>query len=368
VAAALRDAAVRGDLDVTAPLDAAGAPPASRARALGVTVDLLLGHRSGLPEFPAIQPSMDLAWDEYARAVLVHSSLLFDPGRYYSYSTVGYFIAAWAAMKAMGVPWGELLLGAFGESPDAARAVGRCFPPHHAAPFSLDREGLPHWLTVAGAALRANPLHVVRLLHADVRRRVASTHAVAAVIPYGYSAGCRQQDGWMIRETRRGPAFFIEGSQPGYSANVVSLPELDVTICVVGSGPYGRAQIAPVVDAALVAIAGFRWPVRVDACPAVDTPVHHGLAGVYRNGAATIKVTALPDGQLAVRRLSPKGRPYRVRPVGELTFERVVGGRRIAVVQFERFDGGPAEYAFVEGRAFRRTALDARCAVDWKSK
>lgn len=152
-------------LDDRLPRFFARVPRAKRA----ITVRQLLGHRSGLPEYPGYGDLVPLTRNEAIRNALV-LPLRFRPGKRTAYSNVGYTVLAAiveraarqpfavAVRRLVFVPAGMAKTGFFGERRWAADeiAVGYGNRPgrHRAAPVSWSVQGAGGALSTTGDLLK----------------------------------------------------------------------------------------------------------------------------------------------------------------------------------------------------------------------
>lgn len=240
----------------------------------GVTVEHLLGHRSGIGDFLPEGPDMDIA--AYALPVPVHELVdteqylpvldghpqAFPPGERFGYCNGGYVLLALLAERAAGVGFHELV----------DRRVCR---PAGLADTGFSRSDEPDDRTALGylhaEGLRTNVLHLpvrgsgdggIVTTAADVRalwsalfagRIVGRDRVEAMVRPRSDVPEEHARYGLGFWRHPAGPGVALEGYDAGVSFRSVHDPERDVTLTVIGNTSEGTWPAVRPLEAAL-------WP------------------------------------------------------------------------------------------------------------
>jgi CubicO group peptidase (beta-lactamase class C family) len=239
-----------------------------------VTVEHLLGHRSGIGDFLPEDGDTDIT--DYVLPVPVHLLLdteqylpvidghpqAFPPGERFAYCNGGYVLLALLAERAAGVGFHDLV-------------VERVCRPAGLADTGFPRADEPDGRTALGYlhadGLRTNVLHLpvrgsgdggIVTTVADVRAlwealfagRIVPAGRVAAMVrPHSDvpEESARYGLGFWLHET--GPAVALEGYDAGVSFRSVHDPERDVTLTVVGNTSEAAWPVVRALEAAL-------WP------------------------------------------------------------------------------------------------------------
>lgn len=230
-------------------------PPAWQTR----TVDSLLHHRSGLPDY--ISESFDET-KPHTRAEIVASAaatpVLFDADTAWSYSNTNYMLLGWLVEHASGAPFAQYLTervlrraGLVDARVDAAEEI----VPQRAEPYVWDRRGKswrhaprmqnefsgypdgPVLMSAADGVQWQRALTENRVVAATARSRMLAPgrFTTGRVAPYG----C----GMFVGETRGRPIEWHTGSVPGYSAYLFRAPTLGLGVLVASNADFGSSRV-----------------------------------------------------------------------------------------------------------------------------
>lgn len=239
-----------------------------------VTVELLLGHRSGIGDY--LDEELDLDVEEYVLTVPVHQlastedylavldghATKFTPGTRFAYSNSGYVVLALVAERVGGAPFAELVDDRVCR-PAGLRATG--FPRSD----ELPPDAAVGYLGTGSRGARTNVFHlpvrgsgdggaystvadVHALWDAFLAGRIVSEQRVAEMLePRGDAPGGARHYGLGVWLDGASPAVAIEGCDAGVSFRSVHHPDLGRTHTVVSNTTDGAWPLARLVEAAV---------------------------------------------------------------------------------------------------------------------
>jgi CubicO group peptidase (beta-lactamase class C family) len=240
----------------------------------GVTVEHLLGHRSGIGDFFPEGPDMDIA--AYVLPVPVHELAdtehylpvldghpqVFPPGERFAYNNGGYVVLALLAERATGIGFHELV------EQRVCRPAGLSDTGFPRADEPDDRVALGY---LHAEGRRTNVFHLpvrgsgdggIVTTAADVRALWSTLFAGRIVGPEQVEAMVRPRSDVPEEDARYGLGFWrrrtglavaLEGYDAGVSFRSVHDPERDVTLTVIGNTSEGTWPVVRPLEAAL-------WP------------------------------------------------------------------------------------------------------------
>jgi CubicO group peptidase (beta-lactamase class C family) len=205
----------------------------------GVTLEMLLAHRSGIPQAPPIP--LPLPGDPAAERARALPVLLALPpqglaGQTYLYSNLGYIVAGAMLERLAGVPFEALAASELfqplglatagfgapaGEAPQGHTAfwlplpaVSDLYPPTGAAPAGLFHLALPEWATYAAVHMGLRPDYLPPELLARLHR------------PWAPDLGELYAQGWHVNPGNWGTELRHNGSDGYWSARIRLIPAL----------------------------------------------------------------------------------------------------------------------------------------------
>lgn len=316
-------------------------------RADGITIRHLLTHTSGLSSAPAVTDQRTAATPAAVADTLAARAVEFAPGERFAYNNNGYILLGLLIEKVTGAPYAEHVTTTFFE-PLGLESIGPCdrFPSarrakgyRHPTRGATDPEPAPaHHPTVTYSAgmMCASAGDLVRweVALAEGRatgpegyRLMTTPASVASGRTVGYGMGMQIQE--MDGRTVLGHG----GGLPGFIADVVRLPEDDLTVVVLTNGVYAGQIVRQATYG--IARAALGLPAVEVADVATTSAERAGYTGTFEVGPLVIEVfeqgdhlRALPEGQIATRLLYQGDGTFRAEhdPSVYLRF-RVMGGR-----------------------------------------
>jgi serine beta-lactamase-like protein LACTB len=321
----------------------------------GVTLDQLLMHRAGLADRIREQPLSD-------------DDLLAPPGEVFSYSSLGYSVAARAVAAATGKPFDELLrrqlfaplkMTSTGYLPDPLldsrgyrRRRGRAVPVEY-----MEREELK-----AAGFMYSNLNDLSRFAVAFLADRlpgVASTElaGVRTTVPgdtrrYGYGAMLDDEGGERV--------VFHSGDEPGGSSFLKMVPSKRVAVIVVSNL---MARMPKTIETALRLSASIEPVAKTQPKPGKLTEEDVAeLVGRYDNSQSLAirrsrkGATLGPDFPWFLRWIPLKRNVVKFAEDDFGVFVASVGPDPIHITPI-RGESGTIDYIFIRGRAFKRYSV-----------
>lgn len=292
----LADMAVRGEVDLTDPLDrylpAGSRVPSKDGRQ--ITLSNLATHMSGLPRLPNNLSPRDMAnpYVDYTAeklyAFLAGHKLRRAPGAQFEYSNVGGGLLGHVLELRAGVAYESLVatrvlqpLGmtrtriALSDTDRSALAAGHNPGGQVTPPWDLG--------VLAGAgALRSTAADVLRFLAANIQAHANSSVApLAAALRltheprHSIGPGAEIGLGWIIRATPSGKIYMHDGGTGGHRSFAAFDPLRRVAVVVLS------ASAADVTELGLTLLDGSRRPGRERVAVRLPEAVLDGLVGEY---------------------------------------------------------------------------------------
>ncbi|MFT3917371.1 MAG: serine hydrolase domain-containing protein [Anaeromyxobacteraceae bacterium] len=295
----------------------------------GITVRQLLEHASGIAEYLEIDASAaertDAALGAFFSGRFADLGYLSSPpGRFYNYSNPGYMLAGLAAETTSGLPYRQLLeervlapLGmtrtfllpadVLGDGDFAVARTGAGLSAAYVEPGAYDngwaRPAGYAWSSVADLArfaafvMDGAPGVLSPQLHTLMTSPSRDTQELLDLVHYGY--GLQELDGFGLASGWYGVKVLAhDGSIPGFSANVFTLPTLRFGVITLASGDGVRFDGTLV--AALSALPALPAPTTAPTFTP-DVGTFGEEAGTYEDPhfAGTVTVTFV-NGELRV--------------------------------------------------------------------
>lgn len=360
-ASAVVGLALEGKIDLNAPVSKyiSGLDPAIGA----LTANQLLSHTSGLRD----EAPMFGSHDETALGIGIHAwkadFLFAPPGRIYSYSNPGYWLAGYLAETVSGKPYAEViaerLFAPLGMQRSTLRpTMAMTWPlaqghevrdgkPAIIRPAANNASGWPAGSIFSSvldlsrfviAFMNDGMLDGKRVLPSRLREILSSPHAE---IPgsndhYGYGLDLATAEG--IRWLQHG------GSRAGYGSMIRMAPERKFAVIITANRTgSSMPKLADAISEVALNLAS--KPDREPAVHPLNLAESRRYAGVYRNGQSKIGLEAVDNGVNAnidgtVVRFSRAGENFLLNGDTKLIFVPGSDGR--------------TEFVFAGGRAFRR--------------
>ncbi|HEY0140028.1 MAG TPA: serine hydrolase domain-containing protein [Thermoanaerobaculia bacterium] len=225
--------------------------PELDARYEPVTIEQMLTHTAGLPEYGSMLPDLYTPMSQSQMLALITSRPLgFPPGTAYSYSNSGYYFGAMIVERVTGQRFDLFLEERFfaplamtatsecgSETPDGyARSpfdgsVSRIAPMHAsmligAGALCSSVSDLLQWNQALTGGLSVSPQSYTRM-RSDLRLNSGAS------LPYGYGLGTDALDGKLAR-------VWHNGQIPGFMAHLAWYPDHDLSIAVLVNISAGR--------------------------------------------------------------------------------------------------------------------------------
>jgi CubicO group peptidase (beta-lactamase class C family) len=246
--------------------------PEGRSRWAGVTIQHLLNHTSGIPDYTdeAVDLHRDYTEDRLVRLAAT-LPLLFRPGTHWRYSNTGYLLLGALIHRATGTFYGDLLRDSLFRplGMPSARIISESdIVPNRAAGYRLLGGAIANQDWVAPSLNTTADGSLYLSLRDYVRWAVALNHqerpsgrvlemawtpasiANSGVYPYG--------DGWFLLPQRNHRRISHTGSWQGFQTSIERYPEYDLTVVALSNlggslpGPMSMA-IAGIMVPALAA-------------------------------------------------------------------------------------------------------------------
>lgn len=331
-----------------------------------ITADQILSHTAGLrDEAPMYGSHDDSALGDGIRA-WTDDWLFTSPGKIFSYSNPGYWLAGYLVETLSGKPYADAMearlfkpLGMTRTTLRPTLAMTWPLAQGHeyagekftiARPAADNASGWPagsifsntqNLARFAIAFMNQGRVDGTQVLAPEVITLMSTPHAIPPGEPaeaYCYGLGSRQFRGVRVLEH--------DGSRMGYGSEIRMLPAQRVAI-IVQTNRSG-ATLPATMEAATALLVPLKPPAAPidDKSPPLAAEDISRIAGVYQNGAQRIEIAAR-DNRLFVKRGA--GAQVELTRRGESLFS--AADTRFVIV---KGPGGRSEYVFSGGRSFAR--------------
>ncbi len=366
-ASAVVGLALEGKIDLNAPVSRyiPGLDPAIGQ----LTANQLLSHTSGLHD----EAPMFGSHDETALGIGIHAwkaDFLFTaPGRVYSYSNPGYWLAGYLAETVSGKPYADVI-------------AERVF-----APLSMSRSTLRPtmamtWPLAQGHEIRdgkqvvirpaadnasgwpagsifSSALELSRFVIAFMNegrldgRQVLPPKLIAIMSnPHAEIPGGDDHYGYGLDLSTSRGVHWVEhgGSRAGYGSIIRMAPEQKFAVIIVANrSGSGMPQLADVISDSTLTL-DRKWGAEPTIHP-LDAGEIHRCTGVYVNGTSKVRLEA--DGGALKANIDGRVERFRHAAVKYLLAEPNGTGEPLKLV-LAPDSNGRVEFVFVNGRSFRR--------------
>jgi CubicO group peptidase (beta-lactamase class C family) len=365
-ASAVVGLALDGKIDLNAPVSRyiSGLDPVIGQ----VTANQLLSHTSGLHD----EAPMFGSHDERALGIGIHTwkadFLFAPPGRIYSYSNPGFWLAGYLAETVSGKPYADViaerLFGPLGMSRSTLRpTMAMTFP---TAQGHEIRDGKPAVIHPAAdnasgwpaGSIFSSALELSRFVIAFMNdgrldgRQVLPPKLIAIMSsPHAEIPGGDDHYGYGLDlSTSRGVHWVQHGgSRAGYGSTIRMAPEQKFAVIIVANrSGSGMPKLADAIVDSMLALD--RKPAEPTIHP-LDAGEIHQCAGVYVNGTSEVRLEA--DGGALKASIDGRVEHFRKAAVKYLLAEPNGAGEPLKLVVLPD-SNGRVEFVFVNGRAFRR--------------
>jgi CubicO group peptidase (beta-lactamase class C family) len=333
-----------------------------------LTANQLLSHTSGLHD----EAPMFGSHDETALGIGIHTwkaNFLFaPPGRVYSYSNPGYWLAGYLAETVSGKPYADVIaeriFGPLGMTRSTLRpTMAMTFPmaqgheirdgkPVVIRPVADNASGWPAG-SIFSSALELSRFVIAFMNDGRADDRQVLPPKLIAIMssPHAEIPGGDDHYGYGLDlSTSRGVHWVQHGgSRAGYGSTIRMAPEQKFAVIIVANrSGSGMPKLADAIVDSMLALDG--KPAE-PAIHTLDAGEIHRCAGNYINGTSKVRLEADSGGLKAnidgsVERISKAGVKY-------LLAEPNGTGEPLKLVLVPD-SNGRVEFVFVHGRAFRR--------------
>jgi CubicO group peptidase (beta-lactamase class C family) len=362
-ASAVVGLALEGKLDLNAPVSRyiSGLDPAIGQ----LTANQLLSHTSGLHD----EAPMFGSHDETALGMGIHTwkadFLFAPPGRIYSYSNPGFWLAGYLAETVAGKPYADVIadriFGPLGMTRSTLRpTMAMTFPmvqgheirdgkPAVIRPAADNASGWPAG-SIFSSALELSRFVIAFMNDGRVDGRQVLPPKLIAIMssPHAEIPGGDDHYGYGLDlSTSRGVHWVQHGgSRAGYGSTIRMAPEQKFAVIIVANrSGSGMPKLADAISEAMLSLDPKS---RVEAAThPLDAGELRRCAGVYANGGSRVVLEA--GG--GVVKASMDGTTARFTRAGE---KFLLGDGQPSKLVLAPDSNGRIEFVFVNGRAFRR--------------
>jgi CubicO group peptidase (beta-lactamase class C family) len=366
-ASAVVGLALEGKIDLNAPVSRyiSGLDPVIGQ----VTANQLLSHTSGLHD----EAPMFGSHDETALGIGIHTwkadFLFAPPGRIYSYSNPGFWLAGYLAETVSVKPYADViaerLFGPLGMSRSTLRpTMAMTFPmaqgheirdgkPVVIHPAADNASGWPAG-SIFSSALELSRFVIAFMNDGRVDGRQVLPPKLIAIMSSAHAGipGSDDHYGYGLDlSTSRGVHWVQHGgSRAGYGSTIRMVPEQKFAVIIVANrSGSGMPKLADAISESMLGLDR-----KLGAEPSIhplDGGEIHRCAGVYVNGTSKILLEA--DGGALKATIDGKVERFSKAAVNYLLAEPNGAGEPFKVVLVPD-SNGRVEFVFVSGRAFRR--------------
>jgi CubicO group peptidase (beta-lactamase class C family) len=366
-ASAVVGLALEGKLDLNAPVSQyiSGLDPAIGQ----LTANQLLSHTSGLHD----EAPMFGSHDETALGIGIHAwkadFLFAPPGRIYSYSNPGYWLAGYLAETVAGKPYADVIAERVFSPLGMTHSTLR---PSMAMTWPLAqgheiRDGKPAVIRPAAdnasgwpaGSIFSSALELSRFVIAFMNdgrldgRQVLPPKLIAIMAsPHAEMPGSDDHYGYGLQLSTSRGVHWVEhgGSRAGYESTIRMAPERKFAVIIVANrSGSGMPKLADAISDSMLALD--RKSETEPATHGLDAAELRRCAGVYVNGTSKVRLEA--DG--GALKANIDGTVARFTRAGD----KFLIGEANGAVQPSKLvlvpdASGRIEFVFVNGRAFRR--------------
>jgi len=362
-ASAVVGLALEGKLDLNAPVSRyiSGLDPTIGQ----LTANQLLSHTSGLHD----EAPMFGSHDDAALGNGIHAwkadFLFAPPGRIYSYSNPGYWLAGYLAETVSGKPYADVIaeriFAPLGMQRSTVRpAMAMTWPlaqgheirdghPAVIRPAADNASGWPAG-SIFSSALELSRFVIAFMNDGRLDGRQVLPQKLIAIMssPHAEIPGGDQHYGYGFELSASRGVHWVEhgGSRAGYGSTIRMAPDRKFAVIIVANrSGSGMPKLADAISEAVLALDPKSE--REPAAHPLTTEELHRCAGVYVNG--TSKVELEPDG--GALKASIDGTFERITRAGD---KFLLGDGQPSKLVLVPDSNGRIEFVFVNGRAFRR--------------
>lgn len=362
-ASAVVGLALEGKLDLNAPVSRyiSGLDPTIGQ----LTANQLLSHTSGLHD----EAPMFGSHDDAALGNGIHAwkadFLFAPPGRIYSYSNPGYWLAGYLAETVSGKPYADVIaeriFAPLGMQRSTVRpAMAMTWPlaqgheirdghPAVIRPAADNASGWPAG-SIFSSALELSRFVIAFMNDGRLDGRQVLPQKLIAIMssPHAEIPGGDQHYGYGFELSASRGVHWVEhgGSRAGYGSTIRMAPDRKFAVIIVANrSGSGMPKLADAISEAVLALDPKSE--REPAAHPLTTEELHRCAGAYVNG--TSKVELEPDG--GALKASIDGTFERITRAGD---KFLLGDGQPSKLVLVPDSNGRIEFVFVNGRAFRR--------------
>lgn len=362
-ASAVVGLALEGKLDLNAPVSRyiSGLDPTIGQ----LTANQLLSHTSGLHD----EAPMFGSHDDAALGNGIHAwkadFLFAPPGRIYSYSNPGYWLAGYLAETVSGKPYADVIaeriFAPLGMQRSTVRpAMAMTWPlaqgheirdghPAVIRPAADNASGWPAG-SIFSSALELSRFVIAFMNDGRLDGRQVLPQKLIAIMssPHAEIPGGDQHYGYGFELSASRGVHWVEhgGSRAGYGSTIRMVPDRKFAVIIVANrSGSGMPKLADAISEAVLALDPKSE--REPAAHPLTTEELHRCAGAYVNG--TSKVELEPDG--GALKASIDGTFERITRAGD---KFLLGDGQPSKLVLVPDSNGRIEFVFVNGRAFRR--------------
>jgi CubicO group peptidase (beta-lactamase class C family) len=367
-ASAVVSLAVEGKIDLNGPVSRyiSGLDPAIGQ----LTANQLLSHTSGLHD----EAPMFGSHDETALGIGIHAwkadFLFAPPGRIYSYSNPGYWLAGYLAETVSGKPYADVvaerIFGPLGMTRSTLRpTMAMTFPmaqgheirdgkPAVIRPAADNASGWPAG-SIFSSALELSRFVIAFMNDGRVDGRQVLPPKLIAIMssPHADIPGGDDHYGYGLDLATSRGVHWVEhgGSRAGYGSTIRMAPEQKFAVIIVANrSGSGMPRLADAISDSMLTL-DRKWGAE-PTIHLLDADEIHRCAGIYVNGTSKVRLEA--DGGALKATMDGRAERFSKAAVKYLLADPNGTGEplKLALVPDSK---GRVEFVFVNGRAFRRS-------------
>lgn len=280
-----------------------------------ITIEQLLQHTSGVPDYPRVKAIRELIRNEPSVEEIIRHSLkedpVFLPGSGYQYSNTGYLLLG-KVIEVVGEQRLEAYIKQHVFEP-AGMMNSRLTSftevlPKRTTPYTYDEElgilrATPHAYSYSAGGLWSNPQEMLRWINALRAEKILSAASLRLMFSAVNTKGETPYCGWEVNEIAGTLSYEHTGFEPGYKASSIYLPKENIYLIAVQNTEYGSPTPSLIKAAALCL--GEPYPTKEAHLQSIEKMER--FVGKYSFAGGKERIIKLEKGQLSYQ--APGGLP-----------------------------------------------------------
>ena len=280
-----------------------------------VTIEQLLHHTSGVPDYPRVKAIRQVIRNEPSVEELIRLALteapVFPPGTDYQYSNTGYLLLGKVIETVSGQTFETYLQQHIFKPAGMMSSQLTDFTtvlPKRTTPYTHDDDlgvlrSTPHAYSYAAGGLWSNPRELLQWMHALRAGKIIPSAGLRRMFPAAKTTEQSPYYGWEVNEIAGQLSYEHTGFEPGYKASSIYLPAQDIYLIAVQNTENG-SPTPPLIKAAALCL-GKPYPAPETSHG--DVTLMDRFVGKYSFSEGKERVINLEDGKLSYQ--APGGLP-----------------------------------------------------------